>query len=277
MIPMIKRYEIQILLKAHHAKVDAARIAEVSLNTVERVASEPAIQTVEDLEKQAFRRIGRPKTAEPFRPLAEQLLQDEPRMFTKEVLQRARLDGYEGGRSVLYSLVATIRPHTVHTTWRVTHVSEEDLVELKKWRRSNNRTNWAKAVVVLDSQGGAELKSLNSKVEKSIRLLKRWLVAYKENGMDGLRGMEIRNVNPDKVMEMETKRDRIIEVLHESPRLHGINRASWSLGTLARAYERQYDESIGKSTISEYVRAEHYSFRKARRVLTSPTQITARS
>jgi hypothetical protein len=71
-------------------------------------------------------------------------------------------------------------------------------------------------------------------------------------------------------MEMETKRDRIIEVLHESPRLHGINRASWSLRTLACAYERQYGDSIGKSTISEYVGAEHYSFRKARRVLTSP-------
>ena len=40
--------------------------------------------------------------------------------------------------------------------------------------------------------------------------------------------------------------------------------------TLAQAFDKQYGESIGKSTLSEYVRAEGYTFRKARRVLTSP-------
>ncbi len=270
MIPQMKRYEIQILLKAHHTKEDAARIAAVSLNTVQRVASEPAIQQVEDLGKRFCRRIGRPKITERFRAQIEKLLREEPQMMSVEVLRLARLDGYKGGKSALYSLAANMRPHPVRTTWRITHVCEEDLVELEKWRRSNNRTNWAKAVVVLDSQRGAELKSLCAKVERSTRLLKRWLIAFKQDGMAGLRRNKIRNVNPDKVKERDTKRDRIIEVLHESPRLHGINRASWSLGTLARAYERQYTESIGKSTISEYVRAEHYTFRKARRVLSSP-------
>jgi len=35
-------------------------------------------------------------------------------------------------------------------------------------------------------------------------------------------------------------------------------------------FDKQYGESIGKSTISEYVKTEGYTFRKARRVLTSP-------
>jgi transposase len=156
------------------------------------------------------------------------------------------------------------------TRWRVTHIREEDIAELKKWRRSNNRTNWAKAVVILDSHSGAALTGLCPKVEKSFRLVKRWLVAFEKKGIDGLRGRDKKRLNPDKLVEMKTKRDRIIEILHESPSLHGINRASWSLETLARAYERKYRESIGKSTISEYVRAERYTFRKARRVLTSP-------
>jgi len=156
------------------------------------------------------------------------------------------------------------------TTWRITHIRKDDLSELKKWRRSNNRTNWAKAVVVLDSHEGAALTGLHSKVEKSPRLVKRWLGAFKKKGINGLHGREGKRLNPDKLVEIRTKRDRIIEILHESPRLHGINRASWSLDALARAYERRHNESIGKSTISEYVRAEHYTFRKARRVLTSP-------
>jgi hypothetical protein len=70
--------------------------------------------------------------------------------------------------------------------------------------------------------------------------------------------------------KIKNKRDRIIEILHESPHLHGINRASWSLVTLSRAYELLYGESIGISTISEYIRTEGYSFRKARIQLTSP-------
>jgi hypothetical protein len=69
---------------------------------------------------------------------------------------------------------------------------------------------------------------------------------------------------------MKQRRDRIIELLHETPQIHGINRTSWSLKTLAQAFDKQYGESIGESTLSEYVKAEGYTFRKARRVLTSP-------
>ena len=75
---------------------------------------------------------------------------------------------------------------------------------------------------------------------------------------------------PERIAGMKQRRDRIIALLHETPQIHGINRTSWSLKTLAQAFDKQYGESIGKSTLSEYVKAEGYTFRKARRVLTSP-------
>ena len=75
---------------------------------------------------------------------------------------------------------------------------------------------------------------------------------------------------PERIAGMKQKRDRIIGLLHETPQIHGINRASWSLNTLARAFGKKYGETIGKSTLSEYVKAEGYTFKKARRVLTSP-------
>ncbi len=156
------------------------------------------------------------------------------------------------------------------TKWRIIHIREEDAAELKKWRRSNNRTNWAKAVVILDSHKGKTLTGLCTKVEKSIRVARRWIAAFEKKGIDGLRGRDKHRLNPDKLAEMKTKRDQIIGILHESPSLHGINRASWSLETLAHAYERKYKKPMGRSTISDYVRAERYTFRKARRVLTSP-------
>ena len=90
MITQLKRYEIQVLLRAGHTQPDTARIAEVSLRTVQRVVAEPEIETVEDDKERARRRIGRPSTAEPFRSLTEKLLKEEPEILSVEALRRAR-------------------------------------------------------------------------------------------------------------------------------------------------------------------------------------------
>jgi len=62
MINQLKRHEIQVLLKAGHTQPDAARIAKVSLRTVQRVVIEPEVETVDDDKERARRRIGRPST-----------------------------------------------------------------------------------------------------------------------------------------------------------------------------------------------------------------------
>jgi transposase InsO family protein len=118
MIQQLKRHEIQILLKAGHTQEDAARIAAVSLSTVQRVSGEPGVEHVDDEAERARRKIGRPSTAEPFRALVEKLLQEEPQILSVEVLRRARLDGYAGGKSALYSLAASLRPRHVKLTMR---------------------------------------------------------------------------------------------------------------------------------------------------------------
>jgi len=161
-------------------------------------------------------------------------------------------------------------PTVTFCKWRVPHVAQEDMTELMRWRRSNDRVKWAKAVVVIGSHRGIGTTSLSSKVEKSPRIVKRWISDYLQRGMDALRVNRKKCQRPEIIAGMKQKRDRIIGLLHETPQIHGINRASWSLKTLAQAFEKQYGESIGKTTLSEYVRAEGYTFRKARRVLTSP-------
>lgn len=161
-------------------------------------------------------------------------------------------------------------PAVACTKWRIRYIAQTDVLELKRWRRSNDRIQWAKAVVVLGSSEGLGLMSLCSKVEKSPRVVKSWINDYIHKGIDSLRSNRNIYFSPEKTAEMKKKRDRIVSVLHETPQIHGINRTSWSLSTLAQAYEKQYDESIGVSTLSDYVRAEGYRFKKARRVLTSP-------
>jgi len=161
-------------------------------------------------------------------------------------------------------------PPTTFCKWRVPRIAQEDMPELIRWRRSNDRVKWAKAVVVIDSHRGIGPTNLSSKVEKSPRIVKRWIGDYLQGGMDALRVKRKYHQGPERIAGMKQRRDRIISLLHETPQIHGINRASWSLKTLVQAFDKQYGESIGKSTISEYVKTEGYTFRKARRVLTSP-------
>jgi hypothetical protein len=54
------------------------------------------------------RGIGRPRTAEPFRARTEKLIRKEPEIFSVEILRRTRLEGDQGGKIVLYQLVADV-------------------------------------------------------------------------------------------------------------------------------------------------------------------------
>jgi len=107
---MMKRHEIQVLLKAGLPQAEVAQIAGVSLRSVQRIQCEPAVAGVDDMAERGRRRIGRPSKAEPFRKRVEELLAEEPELMSLEILRRLRLEGYSGGKTALYDLVAAVRP-----------------------------------------------------------------------------------------------------------------------------------------------------------------------
>jgi transposase len=110
MIDMLKRHEIQVLRRAGHSQEEAADLAGVSVRSVRRVEGEDAVSDVDNEAERERRRIGRPSKAEPFRPLVVEQLTKEPELLSLEVLRRARLAGYDGGKSALYELIHSIRP-----------------------------------------------------------------------------------------------------------------------------------------------------------------------
>ncbi len=56
------------------------------------------------------RSVGRPSKAQPFRQFVLDLLLKEPNLRSLEIVRRARQAGYDGGKSALYSLIASVRP-----------------------------------------------------------------------------------------------------------------------------------------------------------------------
>jgi len=107
---MLKRHEVEILLKAGHSKAEVARLTGVSLCSVKRIAQEGPVVHVDDAAERAQRQVGRPSRVVNFRKPILAILQQEPDLASLEILRRAREAGYEGGKTALYALVASLRP-----------------------------------------------------------------------------------------------------------------------------------------------------------------------
>lgn len=109
---LLKRHEIQVLLKAGFDAARVAKQAGVSIKTVERVADEPDVEHVDDAAERRSRRIGRPSKAAPFADKIKEWLAEDPQLPTQELLRRAKdsKDPYPGSKTAFYALVAGLRP-----------------------------------------------------------------------------------------------------------------------------------------------------------------------
>ena len=114
---MLKRHEIQVLRRAGHTWQEVAALTGVSVRTARRVAAEAAVTTVDNAAERARRQVGRPAKADAYRDVVVQALTDDPTLRSVELLHRARLAGYTGGKSALYVLVQTLRARARSRRW----------------------------------------------------------------------------------------------------------------------------------------------------------------
>lgn len=111
---MMKRHEVQVLRRAGHSVDDVAELTGVSPRSVKRVAKEPAVANADTKAERTRRKIGRPSSVEAYRQLVEQLVGEKDSegrpLQSKEILRRIRQKGFDGGKSAVYALVASLRP-----------------------------------------------------------------------------------------------------------------------------------------------------------------------
>jgi transposase len=104
---MIKRHEVQVLLRSGLSHRQVAKRTGVSKRTVTRIAQETPIVTLEDLA--LSRGVGRPGVATPYEAVVREVLAEQRDLPTVEILHRLRERGYEGGKSAVYELVHGLR------------------------------------------------------------------------------------------------------------------------------------------------------------------------
>jgi transposase len=153
--------------------------------------------------------------------------------------------------------------------FRIDFICDDDLSTLNKWRLSTNRNEWEKAVAILDIHNGIGITTTSRKIERSTKTIMKWRKRFIESGLESIDLRRTKKVTKETKERLEEKSNKIIKLLHEPPSLHGVNRTSWSLESLSNAYQKLYGESMSRSTVSTYIRAKGYSFKKAKVVLTS--------
>jgi transposase len=108
MIGMMTRLEAQILLKAGHTQADIAQRLHISERAVRAIGQEAPVTPEALLAPPPGR--GRPSKVEPFRNQIAALLNEEPELPSLEVVRRMRLQGYDGQKSAMYAVIASLRP-----------------------------------------------------------------------------------------------------------------------------------------------------------------------
>jgi transposase len=110
MLPLLKRHEIQVLLRAGHSHGDVAARAGVSIDTVARVKREADVCSADDTSAHRDRRIGRPSKSSGFADRVRGWLAEAADLPTQELLRRAKEAGYTGHKTAFYAMVSGLRP-----------------------------------------------------------------------------------------------------------------------------------------------------------------------
>ena len=151
----------------------------------------------------------------------------------------------------------------------------EDMAVLNKWKNSNEMIKWDKAVAILDACKGHETSEIAMRVERNPDAVGKWIRLYKRHGIAGLLRKK-RKANEKQINDIEEKKKNLIKLIHEKPSIHGINRASWSIKSLAVAYSKAYGADMSRTTIGSYIKDEGYSFSESQGDADQPRSLVPR-
>jgi transposase len=152
---------------------------------------------------------------------------------------------------------------------RVRLIDPEQEGVLKQWRNAGDREQWKKATVIFGSFNGRPLAEMMEQVEKARETVLLWIDNFKSGGIP-LLDRKIYTTCPALLDTVRMKQENLTKLLHQAPKLHGINRASWRLEDLCTIYESVYGIGISRTCALENLHKMGLGYVKSRELLTSP-------
>ncbi|MGN6638524.1 MAG: IS630 family transposase [Mucilaginibacter sp.] len=147
-------------------------------------------------------------------------------------------------------------------------ISGADIKTLKKWRCSDSRRNWQIAVTLQMASRGATVTEISRKIEATRKTVSNWIAAYKRNGLKAFE-LAKHKISPMVAKRMNARKENIVKLLHESPKVYGINRTSWTITALSEQYSKLHRENVSWYQIKYCLKQLRYTFKKSRDILTS--------
>jgi transposase len=145
--------------------------------------------------------------------------------------------------------------------------NSSDLPTLLYMAKNGRLRERKKALTIVARKRGIPNAIISAILHSSRKTTRRYFTVYSEAGTSGLFGSRTQQ---SKTPADPGKTRHMLELLHQKPTAFGINRTSWTQRALIQAYKERYKQVISRCIVQRLIKNAGYSWRKARRVLTSP-------
>src|SRR5260370_1254462 len=150
MLELLKRRDVQVLLKAGHKRTEVSRLTGISRSSIQRISAEATTEQFDDTAERLKRRIGRPSIVKGFRETISDILEKQPDLPSSHILRQVQNSGYSGGKTVLYAVVASLR--------RINSISMQN--EAFEWMRAVQQTAIPRSILEKHLGKSMELRKL---------------------------------------------------------------------------------------------------------------------
>jgi hypothetical protein len=157
---------------------------------------------------------------------------------------------------------------TLNCTKRIETIPEEDYAVIRRWRNSNDHQRWQIAVMLDAAHTRKSLLKTCEKIECCFKTALRWIDLYQTKGLPGFEWSYTVNERITKRVKDQT--DNLIHLIHQSPKIYGVDKTSWTMTDLAVVYTKEYGPYMSQASISVYLRKNNIRYKSSREVLTSP-------
>lgn len=135
----------------------------------------------------------------------------------------------------------------------------------------NDRRKWQIATTLIMATHTSVFRRITEKTEATHATTTGWLDTYRLKGSEGFE-LPKHKIAAWVTDRMKSRAINLTKLLHESPKVHGLNRTSWSITALAAKYGQVYSDKISWGQAAYTLKQNGYGFKKSRDSLTSRTR-----
>jgi transposase len=128
---------------------------------------------------------------------------------------------------------------------------------LERYKAKNHKKYSRKAVVILMANHGCTLLETMEASHTTSRTIYRWLREFKS---ERLKSIETRVNCPARQKAQEEQLTRVIDIIHKSPSLYGINRTTWTYGAISQAYLKEFGQDLSSDALKRIIKKTGYSW-----------------